>query len=93
MEAARDASDSIRLRRLRFLKENFDKVKGNIMFIEVKDNVTGTNYSFRAESVSYFYIKVNHFGVSQYIIVLMNGKEIVVTHKRWNKIRRQLGKI
>ena len=78
---------------LQFLKENFDKMKGNIMFIEVKDNVTGTKYSFRAESVSYFYIKVNQFGVSQYIIVLMNGKEIVVTHKRWNKIKRQLGKI
>ena len=63
------------------------------MFIEVKDNITGTNYSFRAESISYFYNKINQYGVSNYIIVLMDGKEIVVTHKRWNKIRRQLGKI
>ena len=63
------------------------------MFIEVKDNITGINYSFRAESISYFYNKINQYGVSNYTIVLMDGKEIVVTHKRWNKIRRQLGKI
>jgi hypothetical protein len=63
------------------------------MFVEVKDNITGINYSFRIESISYFYVKTNQFGVSQYIIVLMDGKEVVVTHKRWNKIRRQLGKI
>ena len=35
MEAAHDASDSIRLRRFRFLKENFDK--NNLIFIEISD--------------------------------------------------------
>ena len=60
------------------------------MFIEVRDNITGTYYSINSENICYFYIKSNQYGRSEYTIALTNGKEIVVTHKGWNRIRRQV---
>ena len=58
------------------------------MFIEVRDNITGNYYYLNSKNICYFYIKANEYGKSQYTIALSNGKEIVVTHKQWNRIRR-----
>ena len=60
------------------------------MFIDIKDNVTGICYFVNSFNICYFYNKINQYGKCQYIIALVDGKEITVTHKKWNKIKNMV---
>ena len=60
------------------------------MIVNVIDLLTGVEYTVNLLHICYFYKRVNEFSKIAYIITLSNNKEIVVTHKQWNKIKNKV---
>lgn len=58
------------------------------MFIQIKDLITGQVYDVNINQICCFTKISNNVGVTIYQIILTNNIVIVVTHKRWNKIKR-----
>ena len=58
------------------------------MFSQIKDLITGQIYDVNTNQICCFTKISNNVGVTMYQIILTNNIVIVVTHKRWNKIKR-----
>ena len=73
------------------VKKNLELLKkGVIMIVNIIDLLTGVEYTVNILHICYFHKRVNEFGKIAYIITLSNNKEIVVTHKQWNKIKNKV---
>lgn len=60
------------------------------MLISIQDNVTGTRYDVNTFNIAYFYKRVTKTCKMEYCVVLTNNFEIIVTHKQWKKLKKEL---
>ena len=60
------------------------------MLIDITDLLTGVKYTVNLLHICYFYKRVNEFNKVSYLITLINGKEITVTHKQWSRIKNKV---
>ena len=59
------------------------------MLVDIVDLFTGAKYTVNLLHICYFYKRVNEFNKVSYLITLINGKEITVTHKQWSRIKNK----